>query len=47
MLLENVEEELNWDPEVTADHIAVNVNQGAVTLGRTLTERACWCSSAT
>ena len=29
-LLENVEEELNWDPEVTADHIAVNVNQGAV-----------------
>jgi osmotically-inducible protein OsmY len=32
LLLENLEEELNWDPEVTADHIAVNVNQGAVTL---------------
>ncbi|MBV8487329.1 MAG: BON domain-containing protein [Planctomycetaceae bacterium] len=31
-LLENVEEELNWDPEVTADHISVNVNQGAVKL---------------
>lgn len=32
MLLENVEQELRWDPEVTADHIAINVNQGAVTL---------------
>ena len=32
LLLENVEEELKWDPEVTADHIAINVNQGAVTL---------------
>jgi len=32
LLLENVEEELNWDPEVTADHISVNVNQGAVKL---------------
>jgi len=32
LLLKNVEEELEWDPEVTADHIGVNVNQGAVTL---------------
>ena len=32
LLLENVEEELEWEPEVTADHIGVNVNDGAVTL---------------
>lgn len=31
-LLENVKAELEWDPEVTADHIGVNVSQGAVTL---------------
>ncbi len=35
LLRENVEDELKWDPEVTADHIAINVNQGAVRPGST------------
>jgi osmotically-inducible protein OsmY len=32
VLLEDVENELEWDPEVTADHIGVSVNEGTVTL---------------
>jgi len=32
VLLNEVKDELEWDPEVTADHIGVSVNQGAVTL---------------
>lgn len=31
-LLADVEEELEWEPEIDADHVAVVVNDGAVTL---------------